>query len=169
MPLASIRYRFRQSLPASLEEAYRWCTDFRDDDSRYFPPGLRRRVKWLAPDTLTQEDRRKDGRRTVRKLRLIRLLPEQRSWSNTHLEGPNRFSQFFYRLRPKGPRRCVLEFTALHLERTARSLTDAERRRRARELARQDRAVWRRFARAIAAERADAPPRSSRRLGKPTR
>jgi hypothetical protein len=66
---------------------------------------------------------------------------------------------------PKGPRASTLEFVGLQVERSARALTPAQLARRAREVAREDAATWRRLARVMAAELGSRrsgrrPPRS---------
>jgi hypothetical protein len=38
----------------------------------------------------------------VEKQKLVQLYPEKLSWTSTHLTGPNMYSQFLYRITPKG-------------------------------------------------------------------
>jgi len=85
----------------------------------------------------------------VVKVKLVHLLPERWSWTNTYLSGPTRHSQFLYQLVPEGRGQCRLRFTGLQVERVARSVTPAAVARRARELAREDSAMWRHLAAAM--------------------
>jgi hypothetical protein len=152
MPLIAFDYRFSTRLPASADAAYRWATDYAPDDPARMGQSGRRRIEVVAPRTVLLTDTvRKDGR-TVTKRRLVRLRPSDRAWTNTHVGGPTRHSQFLYRIVPKGPRASTLEFVGLQVERSARALTPAQLARRAREVAREDAATWRRLARVMAAE-----------------
>jgi hypothetical protein len=140
------------TLPASAEEAYRWATDYAPNDPARMGQVGRRRVERLADGTIVLTDTvRRDGR-TITKKRLVRLRPRVRSWTNTHLAGPTRHSQFLYTIVPRGPRRSALEFVGLQVERTPRLLSRAQLARRARDVAREDAATWRRLARVMAAE-----------------
>lgn len=86
------------------------------------------------------------------KVKLVHLLPDRHAWTNTHLSGPARYSQFLYELHPGGRNGCRLHFTGLQVERVARPATAREVTRRARELAREDSRAWRRLAAAMARE-----------------
>lgn len=152
MPAVSVRYRFTVRLPAPPAAAYRWATDFRPDDLARMGEVGTRRVDRLAPDALVLTDTTRRGRGKVTKSRLVRLLPEELSWTNTHIGGPFLHSQFLYRLEPSGRGASRLTFTGLQLEHPSRRPTPAAMRARAREVARADAAAWRRLARAMAQE-----------------
>lgn len=152
MPFASFVFSFRVRLPASADRAYRWATDYRPDDPGLMGQKGRRAITRIARDTLLLTDTVREGGRTVRRTRLVRLLPRRRMWTNTHLSGSRRHSQFLYELVPLGPRACRLEFTGLQVERSARTLRPHELARRAREVARDDRATWGLLARALRAD-----------------
>jgi hypothetical protein len=163
MPLVAFDYRFVVGLPASADEAYRWATDYAPDDPARMGQVGRRRIDRLAEGTIVLTDTvRRDGR-SVTKKRLVRLRPRFRAWTNTHLAGPTRHSQFLYRIVPRGPRRSALEFIGLQVERASRPLSPSQLARRAREVAREDAATWRRLARAMASDLARA--RTKRRRG----
>ena len=152
MPLIAFDYRFSTRLPASAAAAYRWATDYAPDDPARMGQDGRRRIEIVAPGTILLTDTiRKDGR-TVTKTRLVRLRPRDRAWTNTHVGGPTRHSQFIYRIVPRGPRRSTLEFVGLQVEHAPRPLSAAQLARRAREVAREDAATWRRLARIMALE-----------------
>jgi hypothetical protein len=150
--LIAFDYRFTTRLPASADAAYRWATDYAPDDWARMGQVGRRRIEVVAPRTilLTDTIRRPDG--TVTKKRLVRLRPRDRAWTNTHVGGPTRHSQFFYHITPRGPRASMLEFVGLQVERAPRPLSPARLARRAREVAAEDAALWRRLARVMASE-----------------
>jgi hypothetical protein len=122
MPLASLRYGFRQSFRAPARAAYRWCTDFRASDAALFEGKHRRSVRRIAEDTVILTDSTYPDGRLQRIRRLVRLLPAQLAWTNTHLDGPYRHSQYWYRIVPDGSHRSHLEFTGLRLVRVPRTL-----------------------------------------------
>ncbi len=163
MPLVAFEYRFRVPLPASAEAAYRWATDYAPDDWARMGQDGTRRVVPLADRTVLLIDTVRAGGRSVTKRRLVRLYPARRAWTNTHLAGPTRHSQFWYRIVPRGARGSVIEFTGLQVEPSSRRLPPAALARRAREVAREDRATWRRLARVMGRELGTAPARRRKR------
>ncbi len=151
--VVSLRYEFRQPLRASADRAFAWCTDFRPSDGRLFEDGRTRSIRWLAPDALVMTDTPAPGSGGSRITRLVRIFPEQRAWTNTHLAGPFRYSQFWYRVVADGARRSRLEFQGLKLERHPRALRTAEVARRSAAEGRSDASTWRsKLAPALAAE-----------------
>jgi hypothetical protein len=164
MPLVTFEYRFSVKLPASAAVAYRWATDYAPDDPARMGQDGRRRIEKLADGAVVLTDTVRQRGRTVTKKRLVRLRPRMRSWTNTHLSGPKRHSQFLYRIVPGGRRRSTLEFVGLQVERAARSLSPSQLARRAREVAREDAATWRRLARAMALDL--GTPRTGGRRGR---
>jgi hypothetical protein len=142
-------YRFRLTLPAPADVAYRWATDYAPDDPARMGQLGRRRVERLAEGTIRLTDRIRQGGRWVTKVRLVRLRPRERSWTNTHLAGPTCHSQFFYRITPRGGSASTLEFVGLQVEPSPRPLSPRELAARARTVAREDAATWRRLARAL--------------------
>jgi hypothetical protein len=143
MALQAIRYRFRQPFRAPARAAFEWCTAFEADDSALLPYRHRRRVRWLANDALILTDTRwTDGRpRTIR--RLVRIHPYLMAWTNTHLDGPFRHSQFWYRIFSDGPKKSHLEFEGLQLMPMAGRPTRRQLLAQARALAAEDSALWR--------------------------
>jgi hypothetical protein len=152
VPLIAFDYRFSTRLPAPAEAAYRWATDYAPDDPARMGQTGRRRIEVVAPRTILLTDTVRQGGATVTKKRLVRLRPRDRAWTNTHVAGPTRHSQFIYRIVPRGPRGSTLEFVGLQVERSPRPLSAAQLARRAREVAREDATTWRRLARAMASE-----------------
>ncbi|HTW56052.1 MAG TPA: hypothetical protein VMG36_06405 [Thermoplasmata archaeon] len=115
MSLVSLRYRFRQPFPVPARAAFAWCTDFGPGDGRLFLARTERRVDRLADDTIVLTDTTypNGARRRIR--RLVRLHPAAMAWTNTHLDGPFRYSQYWYRVVPDGARRSHLEFDGFRL------------------------------------------------------
>ncbi len=163
MPLIAFDYRFTSRLPASADAAYRWAVDYAPDDPARMGQQGRRRIEIVAPRTILLTDTIVQDGRTVTKKRLVRLRPRDRAWTNTHVGGPTRHSQFFYRIVPRGRRASSLEFIGLQVERAPRSLTSAQLARRAREVAREDADLWRQLARAMASELGPGTGRARRR------
>jgi len=143
MPTVSLRYSFRQPFHAPADRAFAWCTDFRNSDADLYEDGRSRSVRWLAPDALVMTDTPARGSGGARIARMVRIFPEERAWTNTHMTGPYRYSQFWYRIEPDGRARSHLLFHGLKLERHARSVAPAEVARRARAEGRSDAATWR--------------------------
>jgi hypothetical protein len=150
VPLVAFTYRFRVKLPAGAEAAYRWATDYAPDDPARMGEHGRRRIERLTEGALLLTDRVHTDRGLVTKKRLVRLLPKERSWTNTHIGGPITHSQFLYRIQPDGPRRSTLEYVGLQVERSPRALSPAQLARRARTVAREDAGAWKLLARAMA-------------------
>jgi hypothetical protein len=167
MPLVALDYRFRTRLPAPADAAYRWATDYAPDDWHRMGYDGTRRIRRLAPGTLVLTDRVRVDGHFVTKVRLVRLRPRERAWTNTHLAGPNRLSQFLYHILPQGRRASVLEFVGLQVETSVRPLSRSALTARARTVAREDAAIWRRLARAMREELGPVSPgrRARRRAG----
>ena len=140
----SLRYGFRQKLRVPARAAYAWATDFRNDDGRLFSQTMRRSVRRIAEDAIVMTDLTYPEGRPRRIRRLVRMDPQRMSWTNTHLNGPFRHSQFWYRIVPEGPRACRLEFDGLMLEDVPKAMSSSEIARRARENQVHDSTEWRR-------------------------
>lgn len=142
MPTVSLRYQFRQPFRAPAPAAYAWCTDFRPADAELFADRRTRSVRRIAPDALVMTDVTYPAGRRTRIRRLVRLFPEQLAWTNTHLDGPFRHSQFWYRIAPDGAQKSHLEFAGLKLESHARTPGKSEVARLAEANRRSDAATW---------------------------
>jgi hypothetical protein len=143
MPMIALRYSFRQPFRAPAEAAFEWCTDFRSSDGALFQDDRRRTVRRVADDTVLMTDIPARGSGKPRITRLVRVFPDELAWTNTHLTGPFRYSQFWYRIERDGARRSHLEFRGLKLERRARSMAPSVVDRLARAEGRSDAATWR--------------------------
>jgi len=144
MVLVSVRYRFSQSFGVSAPTAYRWCTDFGPEDGPLFSERTRRSIRRLSGDALVMTDVTfpSAGPRRIR--RLVRIDPAHMAWTNTHLDGPFRYSQFWYRIVADGPNKSHLRFVGLKLENSLRPLTRSETARRSVSNKRSDSGEWRR-------------------------
>jgi hypothetical protein len=149
MPMYKTEYSFRVTLPASRERAFRWATDYRPTDLGLMGENGRRHVEHFTDTTLLLTDVVTTPRGPVTKVKLVHLMPDRFAWTNTHLRGPSRHSQFLYELKPAGRNRCELRFTGLQVDHPSRRSTARERARRARELVREDSAAWRQLAAAL--------------------
>ena len=163
MPRIAFDYRFNVRLPVDADRAYRWATDYAPDDPARMGEEGRRRVEQLAPQTVLLTDRLRQGGRRVTKKKLVRLRPRLRSWTNTHLAGPTRHSQFLYRIVPRGRNASTLEFVGLQVEPSPRPLSAPELARRARAVAREDAAAWKLLVRAMRRDLGLAASRTPRR------
>ncbi len=163
MPLVSVPYRFSVRLPAPVDAAYRWATDYRPDDPTLGGGSGTRTIVTLAPDALLLTDTVPSGRGTRSKTRLVRLLPGRHAWTSTHVSGPNRHSQFLYQLRPAGRGGSRLEFTGLHLARMRRRPNASAIAALGRAIARDDRREWLVYARVMARDLGGGPVRRARR------
>ena len=85
---------------------------------------------------------------TVEKQKLVQIYPEELSWTSTHLTGPNKYSQFLYKITPRGKDASGLNFTAAHLEYDEK----ADAKLLAERLCKEDVFAWRLIAKAMAEE-----------------
>jgi hypothetical protein len=144
VPIESFQYRFRQPLRTSARAAYSWCTDYGPDDGKLFSERTIRSVQRLSHDAFVLTDTTFPVGRPLRIQRLVRLNAARLAWTNTHLTGPFRHSQFWYQLVSDGPQTCHLEFTGLRLQTFPRPLSISDRTRRAAAYRRSDAGEWRR-------------------------
>jgi len=143
MPIYSLQYGFRQPLCGPAWAAYAWCTDFEPDDGKLFPVKWVRSVRWLSKDALVLTDTTYPAGRPRRIHRLVRLNPSETAWTNTHLDGPFRHSQYWYRIVSDSSRGCHLEFRGLRLVTSPRPLSVSEIARLADRELRSDSELWR--------------------------
>jgi hypothetical protein len=116
MPLP-VRYHFSQRFTVSAQKAFKWCTDFDPQDHALMgEEGVARHVTRITDGTIILKDVFHSATGTVEKEKLVQLYPDQLSWVSTHLTGPNKYSQFLYRISPEGKEASILDFTGLHLD-----------------------------------------------------
>jgi hypothetical protein len=172
MAIVSLRYRFRQSFRVPARAAFGWCTDFGPSDGRLLSTRTVRSVRRLTDDALVLTDTTRPRGRRLRIQRLVRIDPAHLAWTNTHLDGPYRHSQYWYRIVPDGPDRSHLEFDGLRLETSTRPASAKVRAREAERNRRLDARTWReRLAPALERDLATAlgRPRKPGRRGRRAR
>jgi hypothetical protein len=162
MALVPVRYSFTQKFSVPVEEAFSWALDYDPDDFSLMGIDGRRKINKLSEDTFILEDSRRTEKGWVEKTRLIRINPERRSYSNTHISGPTLHSQFWYEFFPEGKRASRLLFTGLLLIPSEGKLSPAEVSKIAAEEKRGDSKIWKNLAKAMEADLKRKPERSSR-------
>lgn len=144
---ACAEYSFRQRFQVPAEWAFRWCIDYTPYDwaSSEESPGWRV-VQWLAPRTVVLNDTfPKPGGGRVRKVKMVQIYPGVRRWVSTHIEGPNRHSQFRYSILPAGRKASSLLFEGRDLRWTGRPLSPRANAELERRLRSEDAHEWRRL------------------------
>jgi len=121
MPVVPLRFHFEQPFTVPAREAFAWCTDFGASDGKLFSSRTRRSVRWINDDALVMTDTKWPEGRAVRIHRLVVIDRTAMAWTNTHLDGPYRHSQYWYRVVPDGARRSHLDFTGLRMLRLLRA------------------------------------------------
>jgi len=140
-------YTFRQRFRVPAPKAFLWCLDFSPNDVAYSSTHISRRVVWASPRTVLLDDRfpGPEGR-AVRKVKLVQIYPETRSWVSTHIAGPNHYSQFRYRIVPDGRNASALVFEGRELRWTGPTLSPSANRQLARRLRKEDSGLWKKYA-----------------------
>jgi hypothetical protein len=150
MKRLSVHYSFRQKFSVDAERAFRWCVDFEPADAQLDGSHDRRIVRRETEDTVVLTDvSPRAGARPVVQVKLVRIEAGQRWWTSTHLRGPYRYSQAWYRVVADAPGRSHLEFRALHLEPVPRGRRAPSARALARRFAREGAQAWHLIANAM--------------------
>jgi len=152
MVLNAVRYSFTQKFSVPVDEAFAWSIDYDPGDFALMGEEGRRRITKLSEDTFILEDSRKTPEGWVDKTRLVRVNPERRSFSNTHIGGPTLHSQFWYEFFPEGKSGSRLEFTGLLLYPTKKRLTEKEIAELAAREKKGDSLAWKKLAKAMESE-----------------
>lgn len=116
MAAYTTRYKFSQRFKVPAEDAYRWATDYRSDDWSLMGKRGKRSIEHLSENAIILSDRVYGEGRYVSKRRLVLLYPERLSWTNTHIGGPNKHSQFLYEIIPEGKNSSRLDFTGFQID-----------------------------------------------------
>ena len=145
----SVHYSFSQRFEFPARDAYNWSMDYRADDIERLGKKGTRRVRRVNDDTLVLTDiyfSEKGGRESKR--RLIRMYPELLTMVNTRLSADGLHSQFIYRFMDEADGGSRLDFTGAQVfygERPSAPRIASL----ARELMKEDSAIWVRLARAM--------------------
>lgn len=112
MSAASVTYNFSQRFHVPAGAAYRWCTNYEPTDLQLMNETGNRDIERITKDTLIlKEVILRDGQK-IRKTKLVKLHPTTLSWTNVQLSGPNKHSEFLYKIIPEGRGGSRLNFTA---------------------------------------------------------
>ncbi len=107
----------------------------------------KRKIKRLSDDAIILSDTFKTDRGTMTKTKLVRLNPSEKSWTNTHIGGPIKYSQFLYKITPIGKDNSRLTFVGLQLD--PNEMTKQEAADLARKIRAEDLGAWKLLARAM--------------------
>jgi hypothetical protein len=112
----SLRYHFSQIFSIPPLEAYKWCTDYDPNDLTLMHQKGKREITCLTENTIILTDSFSSEKETIKTNKLIQLYPDRLSWTNTHLSGPNKYSQFLYEIKPENKGSSKLNYIGLQLE-----------------------------------------------------
>jgi len=132
----------------SAEDAFKWCTDYREDDFSLMGMKGQRQIKKVSDEVIILSDMiHSNGKSSIKK-KLVRLDAKRFFWSNTHLAGPNKHSQFLYQIIPMKSK-SRLEFTGLQVNYSKTKLSQKENNLIKREAKEEDSTIWKRLAKAM--------------------
>jgi hypothetical protein len=145
----AVRYYFSQRFTFPAQKAFDWCTDFDSKDHVLMgEANAKRQVSHITDATIILTDVFLSQSGSFEKQKLVQLYPNRLSWTSTHLTGPNKYSQFLYKITSEGKSFSSLNFAALHIEYDekvdAKLLADR--------LCKEDAAAWKLLAKAMAEE-----------------
>jgi len=139
----SLHYHFNQIFAVPPLQAYTWCTNYEPNDLKLMHQNGKREITHLTENTIILTDTFYNEKETIKKKKLIQLYPDQLSWTNTHLSGPNKYSQFLYEIKPKQDGLSKLNYIGLQMEyKKSIKLDKKEIEARAIGQMNQDAAVW---------------------------
>lgn len=145
-----VRYGFSQRFAVGACEAYEWCTNYCPEDLALAGSlSGERKITHLNKATIILTDTFPTETGTVEKQKLVHLYPDQLQWVSTHLSGPNKYSQFLYKITPEGPAASRLDFTALHLDYTKETADAESTKILAEKLCKEDSQMWALFAKVM--------------------
>ncbi len=153
----TVHYRFSQSFPFPVKDAYDWATDYDTDDIGLMGMDGKREIERLDGDTLILNDTFFSKGRTTKKRRLVRLFPELMMLTNTRLTGAIKHSQFIYQFVAEGDSRSRLDFTGAQVNRSSTRPTAKKVAAQAAEYAKVDSALWVNLAKAMQEDLGAAP------------
>ena len=141
MPL-SVHYYFSQCFKVPALKAYKWCTNYDPQDHALMGVNAKREILRISKNTIILTDTYPDKNKAIKKQRLVCLYPNQLSWTNTHLTGPNKYSQYLYQIVPETQMTCRLERASLQVEYGRKRLNKKEIESLAEKLRNEDSAAW---------------------------
>jgi hypothetical protein len=72
-----------------------------------------RRIRKVTEDTVILTETSIQNGKRIKKIKLVKLHPENMSWYNIQISGPNKNSAFLYQIVPEGKTRSKLAYTGL--------------------------------------------------------
>jgi len=142
----AVRYYFIQRFVVSAQSAFDWCTNFDPEDHLLMGDAdAKRQVSHITNDTIILNDSFPSSSGPIEKQKLVQLYPSKLSWTSTHLTGPNKYSQFLYKITSQGKGFSTLNFTGLHIEYDEKVDTE----QLAGRLCREDADAWKLLAKAM--------------------
>jgi hypothetical protein len=152
MHVYSVTYGFKQPLKLPPQDAFDWCTDYKPHDLAIMQETGKRKIRKLTSDAIILTETTGTSKKPVTKTKLVRLNRPELSWTNTHISGPNRHSEFIYKIEPHGKNRSRLKFTGLLMCYSIDVLTREKLRKIARDERRADSRAWHYLAAAMEKE-----------------
>lgn len=140
-----MRYDFTQRFNVPAEDAFKWCTDYKEDDFSLMGLTGKRQIRKVADDVIILTDITYSDGKTAVKKKLVRLDAKRLLWSNTHLAGPNKYSQFLYKIIPEEGK-SRLEFTGLEVDHRKAMPTKEEIKSLQIKAKQEDSAIWKKLA-----------------------
>jgi hypothetical protein len=142
----AVRYYFIQRFAVSAQSAFDWCTNFDPEDHLLMGDAkAKRQVSQITNDTIVLSDSFSSPSGPIEKQKLVQLYPSKLSWTSTHLTGPNKYSQFLYKITSQGKGFSTLNFTGLHIEYNEK----VDSKQLAQRLCREDADAWKLLAKAM--------------------
>lgn len=139
----SLHYHFSQIFAVPAFDAYMWCTNYDQNDLKLMNQNGKREITQLTESTIILTDTFYNKKETIKKTKLIQLYPDRLSWTNTHLSGPNKYSQFLYEIKTESEGTSKLNYIGLQMEyKKPTKLTKKENEAREKEQMNEDAAVW---------------------------
>jgi hypothetical protein len=148
----SVKYRFTQHFTVPAGRAFGWCINYQPHDLDLMRIQGERRIRRLTGDAIILHETTYGKGQAVRKTKLVRLDREHLTWSNTHVAGPYRHSQFLYRILAAGRNASKLDFTGLLILRSSTKLSPKKLKQIAEEERKQDFKSWKHLAKAMSRE-----------------
>ncbi len=143
----SIKYSFTQDFRVPADRAFKWCTSYEPEDLNLMHETGKREIEQLSEDALMLTDTYPTEDGTMTKRKLVRINSKEKSWTNTHVDGPIKYSQFLYKITPTGKKSSRLAFVGLQLE--PKDLTKQEAAIFARKIRTEDSGAWKHLAKAM--------------------
>jgi len=103
----------------------------------------KREILNISESTILLTDTFYSNNESVKNQKLVCLYPNELSWTSTHLTGPNKYSQFLYKIVPESKKTCRLDFIGLQIEYdNEKSYNKKEIEFIAKKLRKEDSTVW---------------------------